>query len=359
MIHFQYSIFFSEIIVFLHCRFHQTPQKEFAVKIPQGIKIESLIKSKRIPTLFSRASISTESSYEPPARNLRPEIDPYKIALVLADPRPPAIRHYLSRSPGTRGDGAMKQSLSCDEVVPRKQSHITYVKADAKDKAYLTELLNEKFDVIVDFLIYTTQEFRDRYDLLLQSTGHYIFLSTYRVYDGKETPITENSPRLLDASNDKEFLATEDYSLYKAREEDLLQKSNYNQLDHRSGRVTLNSKPAVPVGNARSECRRGHRAFERNARSLFRERLFPYKPPCMGGDVAKMFFQTPLKSEAQRECFTLATGGTSHGVEIADIIRKSSGWSMWRWITEDYLKILGLYDVNPHPRYPTCLRQTV
>ena len=238
--------------------------------------------------------------------------------------------------------------VSCDDVVS-DNPHITYVKADAKDKLYLKELLKENFDVIVDFMLYLTQEFRERYDLLLQNTGHYIFLSSYRVYDGGETPITENSPRLLDVSTDKDFLATEDYSLYKAREEDILQKSDYDNWTivrpaitysrRRFQLVTLEANVVV------ARAMKGRRVV------IPREALSVQATMSWAGDVAKMFSRLLLKSAAQRECFTLATAEHHTWGEIAEYYKEIIGLEYVAVDTEDYLKILGLSDVNPYPRY--------
>ena len=70
-------------------------------------------------------------------------------------------------------------------------------------------------------MIWSTDEFRHRVGSLLDSTGQYVFLSSYRVY--ADSPIIrEDSPRLLDAINDPEYLTTDEYALAKARCEDLL-----------------------------------------------------------------------------------------------------------------------------------------
>ena len=44
---------------------------------------------------------------------------------------------------------------------------LVYTKGDAKDEEYLTQLLKNGYDAIVDFMIYHTEEFRQRYKLLL------------------------------------------------------------------------------------------------------------------------------------------------------------------------------------------------
>ena len=111
----------------------------------------------------------------------------------------------------------------------RKAVGITYIQGNAHETAFLRDILQKyHFDVLIDFMIYSTPEFADRVDLLLSSVGQYIFLSSSRVYADSETPITENSPRLLDVCKDEEYLKTDEYALCKARQEDILRKSEKN-----------------------------------------------------------------------------------------------------------------------------------
>ena len=104
-------------------------------------------------------------------------------------------------------------------------SNVEYVKGDAHDTTFLQALLTQKFDAIVDFMAYHTDEFKSRRDLLLGATDQYLFLSSSRIYANSKTPITEDSPRLLDVTTDKEYLKTDEYALAKARQENLLQES--------------------------------------------------------------------------------------------------------------------------------------
>lgn len=92
----------------------------------------------------------------------------------------------------------------------------------------MQQLLSErKWDAIVDFMSYSTEEFKSRYQLYLSSTKQYIYLSSSRVYAKSEGQLTENSPRLLDVCKDERYLATDEYALKKARQEDILRKSGY------------------------------------------------------------------------------------------------------------------------------------
>lgn len=106
------------------------------------------------------------------------------------------------------------------------KAHIHYLLCNAKDNDSLKELCNTRWDAIVDFLSYKTDELSKRLGFLLKSTDQYVFLSSARVFANEEHPIKESSPRLLDVSKDKEYLKTDEYALTKARQENLLQNSD-------------------------------------------------------------------------------------------------------------------------------------
>ena len=67
---------------------------------------------------------------------------------------------------------------------------IKYITGNAHDNEFLKSLLTRKFDCIVDFMVYSTDEFSKRVRLLLDSCDQYIYLSSSRVYADSETPIT-------------------------------------------------------------------------------------------------------------------------------------------------------------------------
>jgi nucleoside-diphosphate-sugar epimerase len=103
--------------------------------------------------------------------------------------------------------------------------NVTYHQIDAQDLKSLTSLLNEFWDVIVDFMIYSTDKFRNRVVSLLNATNQYIFISSSRVYADTDGLLIENSARLNEFIDDKLFLSTDEYSLTKARQEDILKNS--------------------------------------------------------------------------------------------------------------------------------------
>lgn len=135
------------------------------------------------------------------------------------------------------GTGAMGSHLvdlltnnGVETVVTSRESrcserNIRYIQGNAHGEEFLQIILREPWDAIVDFMVYTTSTFEKRVNLFLDATSQYIFLSTARVYADSDVPITEVSSRLLDASLDKEFLETDEYSLTKARQENILKSS--------------------------------------------------------------------------------------------------------------------------------------
>jgi len=93
---------------------------------------------------------------------------------------------------------------------------------NALEPGFFNALINDRWDVIVDFMIYSTGQFRGRYRRLLECCDQYIFLSSARVYAGSDEPVTEDSPRILDVCTDDAYLSTDEYALSKARQENLL-----------------------------------------------------------------------------------------------------------------------------------------
>lgn len=107
------------------------------------------------------------------------------------------------------------------------EDNIRYVKGNAQDDDFLKGLLVQHFNVVVDFMAYKTQKFRQRVELLLSQVDQLIFLSSARAYADSTEPICEDSARLIDICEDKEYLATDEYALFKGREEDILKSSNF------------------------------------------------------------------------------------------------------------------------------------
>lgn len=137
------------------------------------------------------------------------------------------------------GTGAMGKNLTSILARTSSEIHVTsrsnrkdtcsnihYIQGDAKDLLFLKKLLQDHtYDAVIDFMVYSTEEFRERVQLLLDAAGQYVFLSSSRVYAASAEPLRETSARLLDVSEDRKYLATDEYALTKARQEDILRDS--------------------------------------------------------------------------------------------------------------------------------------
>lgn len=105
-------------------------------------------------------------------------------------------------------------------------TNVTYIQGNAHDLLFLKKILNErKYKAIIDFMNYSTNEYKSRYELLLASTEQLFFISSSRVYSQINGRIVESDRRLLDSSADTNFLKSDDYALAKARQEDILKAS--------------------------------------------------------------------------------------------------------------------------------------
>lgn len=214
----------------------------------------------------------------------------------------------------------------------------TYLQGDAFDKAFLEELLKEGFDGIVNFMSYGKRPFTDYYKLFLDNTEHYIFLSSCRVYDDKEQPVKETSPRLLDSSEDEALKASNDYCIHKAKAENLLYESSYNNW-------TI-VRPATIFSTMR------HKVvtleFQDNvARAMMGKKVvLPVqakdKPATLGcgGDAAKMIARILFKEEAKREAYNVCSAEHKTWEEIVGYYHELIGMEAVWVDKEDYLKIL-------------------
>lgn len=114
--------------------------------------------------------------------------------------------------------------------IKSEKDNLHYICGNAMDLEFIKNFLcqNHEFDVLIDFMAYNTDEFRNRYEYLLTHVGRYLFFSSSRVYaDQGNKKITEDSPRLLDVCRDEDYIKTDEYALQKARQENILLGSEY------------------------------------------------------------------------------------------------------------------------------------
>ena len=227
--------------------------------------------------------------------------------------------------------------VSLDDA-PASHANTTHIKADAFDKAFLEKLLQQGFDGIVNFMCYADPHFSEYYQLFLENTEHYIFLSTCRVYDDKETPVRETSPRLWDTSEDEELKASNDYCIHKAQAEDLLESSAYNNW-------TI-VRPATTFSTMRLQLVTLEFANSGGRALMGKKVVLPIqakdKPATLswGGDVAKMIARILFREEAKRETYNVCSAEHRTWEEIAEYYHELAGLEAVWVEKEDYLALL-------------------
>lgn len=186
-----------------------------------------------------------------------------------------------------------------------EESNITYIHGNAHDDGFLkTLMIGERWDTVVDFMAYSTDEFKQKYHFLLDNTEHYIFLSSARVYADSEMPITEESPRLLDVCRDAKYLATDEYALAKARQEDLLRSSGYKNWTIVRPYITY-SDERLQLGVFEKE-NWLYRALQGRTIVFSKDIAEHYTTMTYGGDVAKGIAMLTGNNKAKAQTFHIA-----------------------------------------------------
>ena len=224
-----------------------------------------------------------------------------------------------------------------EETAPWKVN-AAYIQSDAFDKNFLNGLLKENFDGIINFMEYGKVDFSEYYQLFLEHKSHYIYLSTCRVYDDKEQPIKETSPRLLDSSEDEVLKASHDYCIYKAQDEDLLVNSSYDNWTVVRPATTFSTMRlqlvTLEFNNSVARALQG--------KTIVLPIQAKDKPATLswGGDVAKMIARILFKEEAKREFYNVCSAEHRTWGEIAEYYRDLVGLEAVWVDKEDYLAIL-------------------
>lgn len=195
-----------------------------------------------------------------------------------------------------------------------------WLKGDCHDMGFAWEVLSYKPDCIVDFMIYRTDEFKKRVDVYLSNVRHYIFVSSSRVYAKSVIPMNEQSPRLLDTTDDKEYLKTDEYALAKARQEDILRESGYRNYTIVRPFLTYNFN-RLQLGTYEKEYWL-NRAL-RGEPILFPKKLLDVRATMTyAGDVAKRIACIAGKVEAYERIIIPATPENHSWGDIIHIYRK-------------------------------------
>ena len=220
------------------------------------------------------------------------------------------------------------------------------IQGNAKDGAFLDSLLARNYDGIVDFMIYPTVELAMKLPRMAASCGHYVYLSSYRVYDGKDVPVREDSRLLLDTADDPLIRFSDDYSIYKARGERILRalgRRNWTIIrpsitfsTYRYQLVTLEA-PIVVGRSDRSKAV----VLPETARNVQGTLTW-------AGDNARFIARLLFNDRAVGEAFTVATAEHHTWGEMAEIYASLRGLKAVWAPEEDFLRIVEPNPWNPH-----------
>lgn len=224
-----------------------------------------------------------------------------------------AMGEWLVDILASRGDSVTVTSRKKRDDKPG----VEYVQMDAKDINVLSNLLKQGWDAVVDFLIYSTEDFKARLDDLLSYTNQYVFISSSRVYAKSDGPITEESPRLLDDIGDEEYLKTDEYALAKARSENALRESGHSNWTIIRPYITY-SVNRLQLGTMEKEAWLG-RALRGNKILFSRDVAAKTTTMTFGRDVARGISSLLGKDAALGRAFHITTPESHKWSEILDI----------------------------------------
>ena len=215
--------------------------------------------------------------------------------------------------------------------------NVHYVEMDVMDLANYKSLMTKHYDGMVDFMIYNTSRLPIYLPLALAATDHYIYFSSYRVYDGKDIPVREYSRRLIDSADDVWLKHSDDYSIYKARGEEMLKaypRRNWTAV-----------RPSVVYSLMRNQLvtlEAGHTT----ARALAgRSTILPVQAKDIqgtmtwAGDAARLLAGLLFNENALGEVYSISTSEHHTWGEIAEMYHDICGLNCVWVDKEDYLQV--------------------
>ena len=238
--------------------------------------------------------------------------------------------------------------------------NLRHIKENMFDPDTLKSVLANGYDAIVDFLIYNKKEkFEAVMPIFLEATKHYIYLSTYRIYAG-EYPITEESPRLIDVTDDEVLLNSGDYCIYKAEGENVLRASSYDNWTIIRPAITF-SKRRFQLTTLEASVLM-YRIFNNKTVVLPEAAMDIQATMTWAGDVAKMIAGLLFNPKAYKEAFTVSTNEHHTWREVAGIYERVCGLKYITASTDDYVYILsGTNNVNTSQQlvYDRCFNRVI
>lgn len=239
------------------------------------------------------------------------------------------------------GEELLRKGCYVDVICPEdKVSHherLRFIQSRASLEL-LEELFSQnRYDGIVNFLHYSDPEKYPPYHALLTAnTDHLIFLSSYRVYADQQ-PITEETPMLLDVTEDLEFRETERYAISKAKMERFLRaqegpvnwtivrpviSSSYRRLDI----VTISKNTVLEMTREGKTISLPLAAKDKTAGLDW------------AGNSGKLIANLLFKEETKGQAYTISSAQNLTWGQVAEIYTELVG-AKFQWVdTETYIQ---------------------
>ena len=228
--------------------------------------------------------------------------------------------------------------------------NIIYIQGNAHSDIFMHQVLDKiKYDCIIDFMVYNTDDFKRRLSYILPNTKRYVFISSARVYADAENDITESSDRLLDVSKDQVFLNSDEYALAKAREEDLLIKSGYNNWIIVRPYITYN-KNRLQLCNFEKE-QWLIRALKGKKVVLGKDILDKVTSLTYAYDVSLAISKLILNFDVNGEIFHIVSDTSNTWKEVAEIYQKCFMTKFKKKIVFEYVDHSDLFSWKDEDKY--------
>jgi nucleoside-diphosphate-sugar epimerase len=218
----------------------------------------------------------------------------------------------------------------CPEDKISNDSNLVYHKGLGTEECLKALFQQTHYDGIVNFIHYSNpDDYKQIHNLLISNTDHLIFLSSYRIYADIDHPITENSPRINDTTNNKDYFAYEDYSNSKSIEEDFL----FNECKSQNWTIV---RPVISFSERRFDIYTysGRRVFGNEVLKLPEFAKTLHAGIDWAGNSGKLIANLLFKTRAMGEAFTVSSGWNLTWDEVATIYTDEIG-TEFEWVSEE------------------------
>ena len=216
---------------------------------------------------------------------------------------------------------------------------IHYIKANADQEFLKRHLRDNRYDGIVNFIHYPdVAVYKPIHQLLSANAEHLIFLSSYRIYADTPDPITEETPKLLDVSQDADFLRDKTYyALAKAVAEQYLRNesntSNWTAVRPVISFSSTRLDVVTQSGRRVIECAKSGDVLELPLEARERTAGLDW-----AGNSGKLIANLLFKEQAYGQSYTISSGQNLTWGQVAEIYRELTGVNI-AWIdTQTYLE---------------------